>query len=417
MKVLWFTNTPSLSADHLKNKSIGGGWIGSLEAEFARIPFIELGISFNYEHGIKPFTLNKTKYFPIHTTSPTGKVKNLVSRWRKPVENEGDIQAYLNVIDEFKPDIIHIFGTEGVFGLVISKTNVPSVIHIQGNLTVYDYKWYSGITAVDVLRYSRKWNLLKGFGIYHQYRLNKKQAMRERRIFQQCKYFMGRTDWDRRITSVLSPHAKYFHCDEMIRPLFYSHKWLPKDSETSYILISTIRNNLYKGLETVFECKKLLNKILGNNFTWKIAGINGQDEISNLLERKYGSTFQENGIDLLGALQEKELIDELLAADVFVHPSHVDNSPNSICEAMLLGMPIIATYAGGIPSIIENHEEGLLIQDGDFHAMAGAVLEFHGNRSYATELGKKARATAIKRHDPQKIIDTILKVYSAVNVQ
>jgi hypothetical protein len=62
VRVLWFTNTASLSADYLNDKSIGGGWIVSLEAELSRIPSIELGISFNVDQKIKPFTLNKTEY-------------------------------------------------------------------------------------------------------------------------------------------------------------------------------------------------------------------------------------------------------------------------------------------------------------------------------------------------------------------
>lgn len=414
LKVLWFTNTPSLSADHLENKSIGGGWIDSLETELTRIDSIELGITFKHEREIKPFVLNKTTYYPIYTKSAKGKIKNLATRWQKPIENEEDIEAYLNVIEEFKPDIIHIFGTEEVFGLIISKTNLPCIIHIQGNLTVYGHKWYSGITAIDVLRYSKKLALLKGFGIYHHYFINKKLAARERRIFQQCHYFMGRTDWDRRITSVLSPNAKYFHCDELIRPKFYSHRWIPKVKHPS-ILITTIRNVIYKGLETIFECKKILNAINAEyKIIWKIAGVNDKDEISYLVERKYKCTFIEIGVELLGPLQESELIDEMLDADIFIHPSHIDNSPNSVCEAMLLGMPVISAFAGGIPSIIEDRKEGILVQDGDPYALAGAIIELLKNGKDAKELGTQARNTAITRHKPEGVVNQLLEIYHSM---
>lgn len=418
MRVLWFTNTPSLGANYLNIRSVGGGWIESLEAELSKMSSIQLGVSFNLDHDIKPFMVNKTRYFPVCIKSPKGKIKNLVSRWTKPIQNENNIQPYLDIIQEYKPDIIHIFGTEGVFGLIISKTNIPCVIHLQGILTVCNQKWYSGLSAIEVLKYSRKWRFIKGFGLYHSYYINKKAANRERGIFQQCKYFMGRTDWDRRATSILSFNSKYFHCDEVMRQGFYLHQWLPKDRETNYILITTIRNNIYKGLETVFECKKLLNKMsLGYKIVWKIAGINKEDEISYLLERKYGSTFKDNGIDFLGPLQEKELINEMLEADVFVHPSHIDNGANSVCEAMLLGMPVIATYAGGIPSSVENKSEGLLVQDGDPYALAGAILELRENSNYANELGINARTKALRRHDPKKIVDELLNIYSSVIIR
>jgi glycosyltransferase involved in cell wall biosynthesis len=413
--VLWFSNTPSLSADYLHDKSIGGGWIGALEAELSNIPSIQLGISFNHERDIKPFQLNKTNYFPVHLPSPKGKIKKLVSRWKKPIQNETDVQPYLDVVDVFKPDIIHIFGTEGIFGLIISKTNVPCVIHLQGILTLYFYKWYSGLTLVDILRYSKKWLILKGFGNYHNYLIIKKEAKRERKIFKQCKFFMGRTDWDRRITSVLSPDSKYFHCDEMIRREFYSHEWLRIKNRDTFMIITTIKNNISKGLKTIFECKRLLNEMnLRFKIVWKIAGISSTDEIAYVVEKKYKSTFNENDILLLGPLDEKELINEMLTADAFVHPSHIDNSPNSVCEAMLLGMPVIATFAGGIPSIVENKKEGLLVQDGDPYALAGAIMELQENSSYANELGMNARAKARVRHNPQRIINEVIKIYSSI---
>lgn len=415
MRILWFTNTASLSADYLNKKSIGGGWISSLETELCKISSIELAVCFNLDHDIKPFIVNKTTYYPVHTPSPNSKIKKLISRWAKPVQNENDIQPYLNIIEEFKPDVIHIFGTEGVFGLIISRTKVPCVIHLQGVLVICDQKWHSGVAAVDILKYSKKWELIKGFGIYHNYWLNKKEALRERKIFQQCNYFMGRTDWDRRITSVLSANSTYFHCDEMMRPEFYSYKWVPQINKINFTLITTIRNNIYKGLETIFECKRILNNLdLKYKITWKIAGITETDEIANILERKYRSTFKENGICLLGSLQQTELINEMLNSDIFIHPSHIENGSNSTSEAMLLGMPVIATFAGGIPSTVENKKEGLLVQDGDPYALAGAILELKEDTNYAHELGNNARVTARIRHDPAKIMSDLLNIYSSI---
>ena len=142
---------------------------------------------------------------------------------------------------------------------------------------------------------------------------------------------MGRNDWDRRFSSVLAPDSKYFHCDEIIRPEFHLNQWTPQNGKTNYIIITTIRGNIYKGLETIYECKRILNQInRGSKIIWKIAGISETDEISYLLERKYRSTFKENDIQLLGPLQERELIREMRYADVFIHPSHIDNSPDGV---------------------------------------------------------------------------------------
>jgi glycosyltransferase involved in cell wall biosynthesis len=226
---------------------------------------------------------------------------------------------------------------------------------------------------------------------------------------------MGRTDWDKRITLVLSPHSKYFHCDEIMRSEFYLHQWQPKTIQTNYTIVTIIKSNVYKGLETVFECKKILAQSFPElDILWKVAGIKEQDEISYLVERKYKTRFTDYNIELLGPLLENELINELLTADLFVHPSHIENSPNSVCEAMLLGMPVIATYAGGTPSILSDKNEGLLVQDGDPYALAGAIIELFRDRGFANILGVNARIKSLMRNDPKKIVKDVMNIYSSI---
>lgn len=412
MRVLWFTNTPSLGANQLK--SIGGGWIGSLEAELSKIPSIDLGISFRlFSEDVKPFAIGSSTYFPLILKPSKNKFRQLLSRWSHKIEGEENIDQYLDVIQQFKPDVIHIFGTESDFGSIIPRTTIPCIIHLQGNLTVINLKWFSGLTLYEILKYSNKWHLLKGYGLYHDYYLNKKAAKREREIFHNCKYFMGRTDWDRRISSVLSPDSKYYHCDEIMRPGFYLHRWQPRKETKECIIVTTIRNNVYKGLETIYEALIILeDRSLKYNIIWKIFGINDGDEISYLVGRKFKNKLENNSIRLLGSVQGNELISEMLKADLFVHPSHIDNSSNSVCEAMLLGMPVIATSTGGIPSLITDKIEGLLFQDGDPYSLAGSVKELIKDRNYAIRLGANARQRAMIRHNPNKVVEELLQIYN-----
>lgn len=416
MRVLWFTNSPSLSADFLNNKSLGAGWISSLEAELSKIDSIQLGVSFHLENSAeKSFKINKTEYFPIPVITPKSELKNIFLRWRNSSNQEELIKSYLNIIDEFKPDVINIFGTENSFGLMIPRTNIPCVIHIQGSLTIVTKRWYSGLTKAEIFKFSKLKPLLKGYGFYHDHLYTKKTAIRERKIFKYCKYFMGRTDWDKRITAVLSPHSAYYHCDEILRPAFYTALWRPQSGLGDYTVITTLRNCTYKGLETIFECAEILNKLqLNHKLKWRIIGISETDEIIYMIEKKYRTTFKENNINMLGGLMEDEIISEMLLADLFVHPSHVDNSPNSLCEAMLIGMPVIASYAGGIPSLVKDKHDGLLFQSGDSYALAGTVLELMKNQEYSKKLGYNARVRGIERQNPEKIIHDLMTIYQSV---
>jgi glycosyltransferase involved in cell wall biosynthesis len=416
MRVLWFTTTPSHGAIFLNHQDIGCSWIESLESSLTKRDNIELGIAFLWSgKNIQPYKIDKTRYYPLPRKTVRGKLKKFYSRWSHKIATKENVPEYVKVVREFAPDIIHIFGTENDYGMMIPEINVPCIIHIQGSLIMCDHKWYSGLTKSEVFLYSKKWQLLKGHGLFHSYFTFKKAADRERTIFKNARHFAGRTDWDRRLTATLSPTANYFHCDEMMRPTFYLRQWFRQSSQKQYTIISVIRNVIYKGLETVYECKKMLGDLFpGMNIVWKIGGINEQDEIAYLVRRKYADAWERQGIQLLGALQESELVNEMLNADVFVHPSHIENSSNGLCEAMLLGMPAIATYAGGTPSLLADKKEGILVQDGDPYALTGAIAELIREGDYANSLGANARKRAIARHDPERIVNDVMNIYSSV---
>jgi glycosyltransferase involved in cell wall biosynthesis len=412
VRVLWFSNCQITG----NNRDIGCSWIGSLEAQISKMSDIRLGISFNTKDpDSTQFNVGTTTFFPVIIDPIENKFRRFYTRLSHKVEDENLLEQYLNIIDRFHPDVIHVYGTESDFGLIASKTNIPSIIHIQGNLTLNDLKWFVALSPIEMLRYSKKWLLLKGHGLLHDYLVNKKAASREQKIFKGCKNFMGRTDWDRRISSVLSPGSRYFHCDEMIRSSFYQNEWHPKTSNSDYVIISTIRNNIYKGLETIMQCKIILHQAFPDQpVTWKIAGLLEEYEISYLVEKKFKTKFKDIGIELLGNVQENDLVNLLLSADLYVHPSHMENSPNSVCEAMLLGLPLITTYTGGTSSLLTDRLEGLLIQDGDPYSLAGAIIELIRNRKFAYSLGANARVRALKRHNPEKIVEDLLNIYSTI---
>ena len=173
------------------------------------------------------------------------------------------------------------------------------------------------------------------------------------------------------------------------------------------IIHTTNGNSPYKGFETLCYSLKLLND-LNIDIEWRVAGINEDDLVVKVVKKKLQNNYPSKGLVLLGRLNEKELIKKLLEADMYIMPSHIENSPNNLCEAMILGMPCIATYAGGTGSLLSDGEEGILIQDGDPWVMAGAVLEMRNNYSESVRLGINARKRALLRHDPKEIATSYL---------
>lgn len=412
-KVLWFSNTPANADEYLKiSLSETGGWLKSLDKAIQNN--VDLHIAFYHNKDIGNFRYLKTNYYPII------KHKNFYKKARKFMMNDiiydEHLSIYLNLINNIKPDIIHIHGSENPFGCIIRETSMPVVISIQGNITVYLHKFCSGIESKYLKTKDAHISNLRTLMFPDSFKKTRnkfiKMQIREKRNLKHCKYVIGRTSWDKRISRILAPKRIYFHNDEMLRADFYHAKWIPK-KQNKTILHSTNGNNFYKGLETICLTLYELNK-LGIICEWRVAGINNNDLIVKVVKKKIKNKFPKNNLKFLGRLTGKDLTKKLLEADIYVMPSHIENSPNNLCEAMILGMPCIATFAGGTGSLLDNEKEGILIQDGDPLAMAGAIIEFYENPEYANFLGKNARKRALKRHNKDKIISNLLKIYNDI---
>lgn len=410
MKVLWFSNSPASGAEYLKSGGFGGGWVSALDRLLVKE--VELHIAFYYPKYAEPFIYQNVHYHPICNSNWKW---NMVKRMFIDAQiDKEDLLVYQKIIDEVQPDIIHILGTENSFGIIAEHTAVPVVCSIQGNLTVYKHKFFSGIAP----EYAHKrdtssiFSFLISRSFFENFKKFGKMSRIELRKLKAIKHVIGRTDWDRRIMSVMAHGAQYYHNDEILRTSFYSHQWIPYKRE-KLIIHTTNGNSIYKGFETICEALFEINQ-LGIPIEWRVAGIKESDVIVQMVKKKLKSRFPIHGLVLLGGLSETQLVEKLLEADLYVMPSHIENSPNNLCEAMILGMPCIATYAGGTGSILKDGKEGILIQDGDPWVLAGAILELANTPEKAIMYGAKARERALQRHDKTKIVDDLIKIYHQV---
>lgn len=412
MKVLWFSNTPA-NADEFLNKELEGtgGWLKSLDEELQND--VDLFVAF-YGLNNKPFKYKNTSYYPI-------KIKN--SFFNKVLRKCFNLQRRVNCLDEYltiinsiDPDIIHIHGTESTFGEIIGKTTIPIVVSIQGNITVYRHKYFSGIEERFIKCLFDKANKIRSLlfknGFQIEYKFFNMQYENEQRYLANSSNVIGRTDWDKRISSILSPNNKYFHCDEILRNSFYVNKWIPNNNSGN-IIHTTTGNSIYKGLETLCYTLNILNHN-GFNVEWRIAGIHSNDLMVSLVKRKLKKDYPTKGLVFLGSLTAYQLVHKLLEADIYVMPSHIENSPNSLCEAMILGMPCISAFAGGTGSLLQDKEDGILIQDGDPWAMAGAIVELLSDFNSAIVYGQNARKRALFRHSKEKIVRDLVCIYKKI---
>jgi glycosyltransferase involved in cell wall biosynthesis len=413
MKVLWLTSSPSGASEYVKNKLPGRGWIASLEEHIKQIEDVDLAVCF-FHNEINQFKFyhERVTYYPIKDKLSTVIGKITAKAFNKVYDS--NLPALLKVIDDFKPDVIQLFGTESGFGEIVTKTDIPIVIHIQGLVNPYLAAWFpKGMSQTSFLMNSSLSEVLRKNTAWGLYFLFKKMAEREEFILKNGTTFFGRTEWDKRVVKLYNKNAHYVHCDETLRPFFFSHFWRPHH-HTTLRLVTTINANIYKGIETVLDTAVLLKRLVKLDFQWSIVGISSSSKLVRLIERINGKNFEDFGVRFKGPMNGNDLVSELLHADVFVHPSHIDNSPNSVCEAMLLGMPVIAGNVGGVSSIVEDKINGILYNSHDPYELAAIISECRDNRSALKLLGENARETATKRHDVQTIVATIMNTYQSL---
>lgn len=405
MRILWYTNTPCLYKQN--NAYNGGGWLSSLQALLMKQGEVELGIAFELKGEEEKVVQDGVTYYPLSLpgSSLIDKIKGVFCSEQSYVAMERRrYSMYEDVIrkplEDFKPDVIMVFGSEMPFGFVASLTDVPVVLHVQGVLNPCLNAFLPPFVSWS--------SLLKGTrGIKSKLSVSrmKKQwlasSAREKEIFKRVQNYFGRTEWDYRVCQMLHPNANYLYSSEALRPVFYkkAERILPK----RMILATTISSPLYKGFDLVLKTAKLL-KERGLDFTWNCYG----NIDPSIVEHQLGIKHNNVNVQLCGVASSEELRNALCHATAYVHTSYIDNSPNSLCEAQILGCTPVSTNVGGIPSLIKNGETGYLVPANDPYQLAFLLEDLFLHPERNLEIGKATKEIALDRHDSDKIVTKLL---------
>lgn len=418
MKILWLTNTPCGATEKLTGKSVtGGGWLYALSEQLKTVPGVELHIAFYHSTKLSSFKHNGIWYHPIFRKSYANKWQMIIGQFKArfvtPDESDS-IKNVLEVVNNVQPDVLHIHGSEENFGLVAQHLpNSNMVLSIQGLLNPCIEKLYSGVPKHDIIRREPPNQKILFLGAESSEKQFAHNAKRETEIFKHINHIIGRTKWDYDCSLALNPNRKYYVVNEILRSEFLSHKWVPNTDRSQFIVSTTVSNGLYKGVEAIYKAAKVL-KAANFEFKWNVIGISSSDYITKIVESYIGANASELNLELTGRKNAQQMLDILDASDLFVQVSHIENSPNSLCEAMVIGLPVVATFAGGTSSMIEDNKEGILVQDGDPYSMAGAIIHSSQNYSKMLSMSYNARERALTRHRPENVCSELISVYKTI---
>lgn len=416
MRILWVSMNSSL---YDAKKSIcynGGGWIGSIfeQLKTTNLIDLELGVTFLYDYNFKD-RIDGVYYYGIKSKKPSGIKKWLYyQNGYKSLNHLDYYDELLSVIDDFKPDVIHLWGVENNLASIVHYKGVPVVAHLQGLLSLYIYIYYPYGTNSHSFRLDRfskrEWILNNGF-IFGE-RIMKHRAEIEKKHLKAVSAVMGRTDWDKKVALFNNPDVKYYHVDEILRQPFYSAPIWNKPRTKKFIIYSTISETIYKGLDVIMKAAAVLKEYGYFDFEWRIAGVKLNSEYVRWVETITGLKCTDININCVGIQNPDLLIQGLLNADLYVHPSYIDNSPNSLCEAQYLGVPCCATDVGGVSSLIHDRVSGVLFPSNAPFDMAMAVKDCYDNEHIWREYAAQGKVDAQNRHNQNTIIQKLLTVYN-----
>jgi glycosyltransferase involved in cell wall biosynthesis len=412
MRVLWITNILFPEAEALITrrsdfKSSGGWLLGASEA-LVRHDEVQLAVA-TVSTLVNDFISidgERIKYYII----PFGK-GNL--RYNKDYEG-----FFKRIQRDFSPDIVHIHGTEYTQGLsYINACGVDNVVvSIQGLVSVCSRYYLAGLSKWEIIKNLTAYDLIKGSLLSNQ-RNYKLRGVYEKQLLSKVSYVIGRTDWDYVHVLSINPQARYHTCNETLRNEFYTGDiWDYDKCEKHTIFVSQASYPL-KGFHQLIKAMPLIKanypdariRVAGKDIT-DSSGIKGK-----LSYRGYGKILKklirnlglEDSIEFTGNLDAKQMKKEYLRTNVFVSPSSIENSPNSLGEAQILGVPCVSSYVGGAIDFMKGDEDNLYRFE-EFEMLADKVCKiFRGSCP-----NQKMMDEAKKRHSPQTNSNSIIEIYN-----
>lgn len=357
MKILWITNImmpPLAKAKALPVPAIGGWMYSSLKRLFTQND-IEMAVATVYNGKLYDTScIDNIKYYLIPLDG------------KKAVEYNPGIEAYWHRIhDEFHPDVVHIHGSEYPHGLAYINACGPSgvVVSIQGLISVYTRYYASGIAFSDTKKTTFR-DKIRRDGILRGQKSFEKRGRFEIELLSHVNHIIGRTEWDKAHAWAINPKAQYHHCGETLRDSFYNHRWVYEKCEPHSIFVSQASYPI-KGVHMLFEALPLIlhhypdTKVYVAGYDSTVAPWWRIGSYGKYLKKMIARLGISEHIEFTGTLNEEDMCNRYLKSNVFVCCSAIENSPNSLGEAQLLGMPYVASFVGGVPEITDMNSEAL----------------------------------------------------------
>lgn len=411
MRLLWLCNLmPGIVREALEGKAQAGGlWVDSVLAGLRR----------------EGETIHILCPGPGNRGALDENVSYLTFREGLPYVYLPELEeGFVEEIRTFQPDVIHVWGTE--YGHTLAMMNAAekcgmlphTAVSIQGLCSVHAGHYAEGLPHKVQRGYTFR-DLVRRDNVMGQQRKFALRGELEQQALKKARHVIGRTRWDRACTAAVNPQAQYHVCNETLREPFYTDTWRYDTCQKHRIFASSCAYPV-KGFHYLLEA---FGKVV-KDYPDAVLAVPGQNFLTasrlrrtryqkylGELARRYGVAER---IEFLGSLSAPEMKAEYLKANVFVLPSTIENSPNSLGEAMLLGTPCVAADVGGVVDLMTLDKEGIIYPSTEPYMLADGICQIFSMKDRAETMGRAAKAHAAVTHDPERNLNALLEIYGSL---
>jgi glycosyltransferase involved in cell wall biosynthesis len=301
-----------------------------------------------------------------------------------------DVGSFLRTLDAIQPDIVHGHGTENIFSYAAVRSRYPHVISMQAVVAelVRTYtSWSRARCEHSLVRFVERYTL-----------------RRARWAFVEAPFVESLI---RRVNPAMSVRL----AGNIVSAPFFA---VERDRASVAPRIMFVgRLTPTKGVEEIVRAfhtiaasdPRLELHLVGQGVPAYVSG-----RLRTLIDAGPGSAR----VVMRGHLSAADIAADYTDARMVVLPTYYDTSPNVIAEAMVAGVPVIATAVGGLPYMLDDGANGQLVPPGDVGGLADAIRSNLRAPEAAEARAVRAQAVARRRYGRELFVSRMLSMYRAV---
>ncbi|MBQ9475869.1 MAG: glycosyltransferase [Bacteroidales bacterium] len=330
---------------------------------------------------------------------------------------------------EESPELIHVWGVETSYGLMMGDSRLDGIkklVDIQGVRSICAESQYfmGSISAADIVKmrsaFQRIFPIRRVESVQKSF-LEWRPAEQQSLI--NIQNVNTQSEWVRTVLPSLVDIAEVnlFHTGIILRDSFVkSSPWyqVHKKGENP-VLFTTTSDAPYKGLHVTLKAFAIVRKKWPDALLY-VAGMEkwkpnflrgGYKKYITLLVKELAL---DDSVVFLGNIDEKEMLEYMYKADVFVISSFVESYCLALAEASAVGVPVVSAYSTALTELVSDGLTGLLYPVGDHYLCARSIQRYLGDEAFSYEISRRASEFYRREKSSEKALELQMETYKTL---